>query len=290
MPATTTMPVLFQSGIHSGRPAAGDVGVGGLYACSTHGLIYQTDGSTWSTWATLGGSIADILDLPTAETGTTKVLKPDGAGGVVWGTDATGGGGGGGGSSPVLLQAPVRANGTNTISTMASGDRIIVAIMSFGGTVTGVACTNVTFTQVGTDLTVGGGKMSVWVGVATGTSGTSVTFTGSGTIINICAVVADALTPTLDVQASGILGGAFIACDAIMSGVTPGALVVAFGVTDNPSSPVWTDIGGPHLRVPQAVSIQATSLALGYAPDGDFAIAAISNNTSSGAIYAVSIV
>jgi len=56
MAAIGTLPVLFATGNHAGRPAASAVGKGGLYACSTHSLIYQTDGSSWSTWATLTGT------------------------------------------------------------------------------------------------------------------------------------------------------------------------------------------------------------------------------------------
>lgn len=45
------------TGVHGSRPAANAVPAGTLYACSTHGLIYQSDGSsTWSTWATVTGS------------------------------------------------------------------------------------------------------------------------------------------------------------------------------------------------------------------------------------------
>lgn len=40
-----------------------------------------------------GTAITDIVDLPTAELDATKVLKPDGLGGVAWGVDAGGGGG-----------------------------------------------------------------------------------------------------------------------------------------------------------------------------------------------------
>lgn len=53
--ADITIPGLFLTGNHAGRPSS-DIGVGALYACSTHGLIYQWDGASWSTWATLGGS------------------------------------------------------------------------------------------------------------------------------------------------------------------------------------------------------------------------------------------
>ena len=44
------------SGDHASRPAATAVPEGALYSCSDHDLIYQSDGATWSTWATVGGS------------------------------------------------------------------------------------------------------------------------------------------------------------------------------------------------------------------------------------------
>jgi hypothetical protein len=40
-------------GDHASRPAAGSAPEGGLYSCTDHDLIYQTDGSSWSTWADL---------------------------------------------------------------------------------------------------------------------------------------------------------------------------------------------------------------------------------------------
>lgn len=92
--ATTTLPGLFDSGDHASRPTASAVGSGALYACSTHALIYQSDGSSWSTWATLGGG-ANVETLPTAETDSALVLAPDGAGGVEFRAEAGGGGGGG---------------------------------------------------------------------------------------------------------------------------------------------------------------------------------------------------
>lgn len=51
-----TMPEWLGSGDHASRPAAGDVAHGALYACSDHDLIYQSDGSSWSTWSDVGGS------------------------------------------------------------------------------------------------------------------------------------------------------------------------------------------------------------------------------------------
>lgn len=54
--AATTLPGILLTGIHSARPAANAVGTGTLYSCTTHALIYQSDGSTWSTWANVAGT------------------------------------------------------------------------------------------------------------------------------------------------------------------------------------------------------------------------------------------
>lgn len=54
--AVITIPGMFLTGDHASRPAANTVGSGSIYSCSTHALIYQSDGSSWTTWATLGAS------------------------------------------------------------------------------------------------------------------------------------------------------------------------------------------------------------------------------------------
>ncbi len=197
-----------------------------------------------------------------------------------------------GGSSdpitPTLIQV-ARANGTNTITAMSSGQRIVIGIVSYGGTVTGVACTNVTFTQIGTDLSFNGNKTSVWVGVATGTSGTSITFTGTGTILNIAVVVDDVLTPTLGTQFSATQAGGYIDL-SVRDGTPPaGEFTVIVGMVDNTSVLVYPDFNGPFTMVPTSVSIQATCMAVGYAPDGDLVAAARSSGGSSGAVYCVTI-
>lgn len=227
-------------------------------------------------------SAISIADAGTYFTGTDveAALQELGAG-------AGGGGGGGTFTTPTIIQA-ARANGTNTIAAMSAGQRIIVGIVSFGGTVTGVACTNVTFTHIGTDLTSGSNKISVWVGVATGTSGTSVTFTGSGTIINMVAVVADALTPTLGTQWSSLSAGGFVDVSA-RSNITAGQFFVVVGMTDNTASLVFPFANCAHTALPTSLTVQNSCMALGYAPTGDIVVAARSNATSSGAVYAVSI-
>lgn len=79
MAAIGTLPVLFSVGIHASRPSASAVGKGGLYSCTTHALVYQTDGSSWTTWATLGSS--------TGEAVATSTIW-DAAGDLVQGTGA----------------------------------------------------------------------------------------------------------------------------------------------------------------------------------------------------------
>ena len=62
--------------IHANRPAANAVPTGALYSCTTHNLIYRSDGSSWSTWATLsGGSVAanGVSFTPTGGLSSTDV-------------------------------------------------------------------------------------------------------------------------------------------------------------------------------------------------------------------------
>lgn len=62
-----TVPGILLTGTHAARPAANasGLGKGALYSCTTDGLVYQTNGTAWSTWATLGtagGIAATIVD------------------------------------------------------------------------------------------------------------------------------------------------------------------------------------------------------------------------------------
>lgn len=107
MANTTGLPVLFATGTHAARPAATAVGSGGLYSCTTHSLVYQTDGATWTTWATLGGAAVDdatisTTDITTNNASTTKhgwlkklsnISTEYMSGTGVWSTPAGGGGG-----------------------------------------------------------------------------------------------------------------------------------------------------------------------------------------------------
>lgn len=53
--AATVAGVLL-AGTHAARPAASAVSAGTLYSCSDHSLVYQSDASSWSTWANLAGT------------------------------------------------------------------------------------------------------------------------------------------------------------------------------------------------------------------------------------------
>lgn len=131
--ADTTLPGVLLTGDHASRPAANAVATGTLYACSTHGLIYQSDGSAWSTWATLGGGAVAAEDVSITD-----------AGAYFTGTDVeaalqelgAGGGGGGGGLSAVTYGKTSTGASTHAIS----ANQVIVKRITAtnGGTLTGI--------------------------------------------------------------------------------------------------------------------------------------------------------
>ena len=83
---TATVAGILLYGTHAGRPASG-VSTGTLYACSDHGLVYQTTdtGATWVTWATLG-SAPPVAGTPAVVLGTAAAT---GAAATFVATDAT---------------------------------------------------------------------------------------------------------------------------------------------------------------------------------------------------------
>jgi hypothetical protein len=74
---------------HASRPAANTVPEGTLYSCTDHSLIYQSDGSSWSTWASFSSSgipgtiVAAKGDIIGASANDTPAITPVGANGLV---------------------------------------------------------------------------------------------------------------------------------------------------------------------------------------------------------------
>jgi hypothetical protein len=58
-------------GDHASRPAGTAVPAGTLYSCTDHNLIYQSDGTNWSTWATLDSTAAKIMEVKVIDDATT---------------------------------------------------------------------------------------------------------------------------------------------------------------------------------------------------------------------------
>lgn len=131
-------------------------------------LTWDNGAGEWVAAAPTGA--ADITDLPTAETDTSLVLHPDGAGGVEWGADDTGGGGGFEqiGMTNVASNAANTTNIGVTISAPTPGNTLVVLVKSDGRDQTGISCTNVTFTS-----RYNNNGNSQYVRVYTGVVGTS---------------------------------------------------------------------------------------------------------------------
>lgn len=72
-------------GDHASRPAASAPPVGSVYSCSDHSLVYVTDGSSWTTWATLGGSVPSFA-TPAVVLGSAAAA---GAAGTIIRSDST---------------------------------------------------------------------------------------------------------------------------------------------------------------------------------------------------------
>lgn len=113
MPGVTTA---YQAGNHAGRPAASSGCI--LYSCTEHGLVYRSDGTTWTTWLTLGGGTPDAHAASHENGGSDEI-------------DVTGLTGAGGGGSAVDWNQDVNesgasfANFTANTGTWASNGTVI---------------------------------------------------------------------------------------------------------------------------------------------------------------------
>jgi hypothetical protein len=150
MAATTTLPVLFATGLHAARPAASAIGAGGLYSCTTHSLVYQTDGvSTWSTWATLGGAAVTDATITTTDVTTNNVSTskhgwaPKGDANAAHYLDGTGAystpAGSGGGFSLITSTTLGSAAASMSISSISASYKDLMVVAS-------LRCTNATAT------------------------------------------------------------------------------------------------------------------------------------------------
>lgn len=137
MPGVTTA---YQSGNHAGRPAANSGCI--LYSCSDHNLVYRSDGSAWTTWATLvsGGG---------ATTGWRRPVQE-----VAAGWNAT----------TLTMAAPTNGNVVLAMFILESTQRV-----------SSITQTNVTWTRLA-ETTVGTApRCEVWAGVAAASAGTGIT-------------------------------------------------------------------------------------------------------------------
>lgn len=88
------------------------------------GQLHAKDSA--GTVTAIGGAVTEITDIPTADTTTTKVLSPDGAGGVEWRAEA-------GGSFPSVsvnrVETDETQSGNNSFADLAtSGPAVTVTV------------------------------------------------------------------------------------------------------------------------------------------------------------------
>lgn len=176
--------------------------------------IWDAGSSTWIVGAPSG--VSDILDIPTAETDSSLVLAPDGAGGVEFRAEA-GGGGSTGARYPVQEKSSGGSSATSHAVTLTAtptvGNLLILVSNSEGAQdITGISQTNVTWTLLAKSGAGVAPVVEIWKGVISASPGTGVTASYSGSAAFGSIVVSEwsGLSGTLDGSAtthttSGIL-------------------------------------------------------------------------------------
>jgi hypothetical protein len=180
--ADTTLPGLLGTGIHASRPAAADVGSGGLYSCTTHGLVYQTDGSSWTTWATLGGTPSGSITSSGYTQNTARLLgRTTGSAGAI---------------EEITVGTGLSLSAGALTATGGAGSVVPSIILDFtlGSDINGTALTNATWVDVlsNQNFTVANASSVIQVtirgyafnNVAVGQCGTRFVIDSAGTPIN----------------------------------------------------------------------------------------------------------
>jgi hypothetical protein len=232
-------------------------------------LVLAPDGAGGVEFRTEAGA-SDILDIPTAETDTSLVLAPDGAGGVEFRAE-TGGGGGSGESAPAIIQAKFAGAGISSIvmdNAPANGSTLLLYLDMFStGTASAVSSTNTTWTKLLTFAGLGGAIYDLWVGqVSGGAGGTTITITHPNSFCSAtCLEIADTVTPTLGASLQSAVNPNPYSFRKL-AGVGAGNLVVFASGPDN------TGAGNGTLLDPSILThgvTQVVSMRVGYGTGHD---------------------
>jgi hypothetical protein len=90
---SATLGGVFLKGVAASRPAANAVAGGTVYSATDTGVISQSDGSSWSTWATIASGLADPMttrgDMMIRNASNVTARVPIGSAGKVWRSDGT---------------------------------------------------------------------------------------------------------------------------------------------------------------------------------------------------------
>lgn len=280
------------TGNHAGRPAATDVPQGALYSCTTHNLVYQSNGATWSTWAALGGG------APAAHAASHQ----DGGADEIDVTGLTGAGGGGGG---VTGKRPIQDRSTGagaqatsravTLSAAPTNGNLLLAMIAIEtGTmaVTSIVQTNVTWTQLAETTDNSTPKVELWKGVVAASAGTGITVNYSGSTYNGVHVSEwNGITGTIVDSASVVagtlsnLGGTFPRTPTLLN-TSANALVIGGSTTTN-NNTYSRMIGGTNFN---DMLVTGCSLAVAYDFPGLRAVNFVSVTGSGAATFSALIV
>lgn len=232
----------------------------------------------------IGGAVADILDLPTAETDTTLVLAPDGAGGVEFRAE-TGGGGSTGARYPVqeAVFASASTNSANqSVGTTPTNGNLMVLVSANEGAfnITGITQTNVTWSKVAESTASTAPHCEIWKGVVSGSAGTSITVAYSGTTFTTWLVQEwSGVTGTLDQSAT-----ATTVTSKYIPLITPTvstALVISGG-TESTFAADFSALYSPQLMPAAARVSSSTNVAFGWGFPGTNPVLAAWVNTHGG--------